>query len=474
MKSHSLDQCQPRKTTSGRIHQLLQRSLPVMVLSMTVMPIVAEPVLRDSVSQYGITWTFDKQYEVGQYCNGDWWVVGPIVLTGPVSDGTNGTMVNPTVPQYLPHGFDYRVDPSYYGQNPSYDPALNKGLNMPLAVTAGSSVISCLSYPEYRSTSQLEHMACLTVVDSPPPDGSFRPTYFGSGNKAATHNKSQIDYTKLQKLPLLPGADLATNEARVARSTFLLGRVYQAHYLVAKYNCPYQSTAYGRELTLGFALVGLELNLNYTDAQKEKMAIGMIQQGLDFYSGIKQGLFFKPSGGNTNGHKLPVAIAGLLLNDSDILARLNPVAYPGIFVEDKMYFYVSQQDIDTPRTGVHPLYPQLGPDPYPQSSLGMPEWGPDGGYPATTAGYNWNRPYRDVCGANSVAVALAARLSGLMPVWGNQVFFDYYDRYYEMEKDQAADSTNKIKLFVKAMWEANRSMEPKVFPAQPTGLKVVE
>ena len=33
-----------------------------------------------SLSQYGITWTFDRDRQVGQYVNGDWWVVGPVTI----------------------------------------------------------------------------------------------------------------------------------------------------------------------------------------------------------------------------------------------------------------------------------------------------------------------------------------------------------------------------------------------------------
>ena len=36
--------------------------------------------LKDSVSQYGITWTFDKPARVGQFVNGDWYVVGPVTV----------------------------------------------------------------------------------------------------------------------------------------------------------------------------------------------------------------------------------------------------------------------------------------------------------------------------------------------------------------------------------------------------------
>src|SRR5512146_1572656 len=36
---------------------------------------------KESVSQYGITWTFDKPAPVGQFVNGDWYVVGPVTVT---------------------------------------------------------------------------------------------------------------------------------------------------------------------------------------------------------------------------------------------------------------------------------------------------------------------------------------------------------------------------------------------------------
>lgn len=36
--------------------------------------------LKDSVSQYGITWKFDAPARVGQFVNGDWYVVGPAIV----------------------------------------------------------------------------------------------------------------------------------------------------------------------------------------------------------------------------------------------------------------------------------------------------------------------------------------------------------------------------------------------------------
>ena len=35
-----------------------------------------------SVSQFGVTWSFSQDRPVGQFANGDWWVVGPVTITG--------------------------------------------------------------------------------------------------------------------------------------------------------------------------------------------------------------------------------------------------------------------------------------------------------------------------------------------------------------------------------------------------------
>jgi len=35
----------------------------------------------ENITQYNITWSFDKCYRVGQFVNGDWWVVGPVNIT---------------------------------------------------------------------------------------------------------------------------------------------------------------------------------------------------------------------------------------------------------------------------------------------------------------------------------------------------------------------------------------------------------
>ena len=44
---------------------------------------IASPVAGDrsiSVTQDGVTWTFDQPRQTGRFVMGDWWVVGPVTV----------------------------------------------------------------------------------------------------------------------------------------------------------------------------------------------------------------------------------------------------------------------------------------------------------------------------------------------------------------------------------------------------------
>src|SRR5690606_4305870 len=89
-----------------------------------------------SVTRHGITWHFDREVPVGQFVNGDWWVVGPveIVRTDPEWDGQHhGSVVNP---RYAPaQGLDGRF---------AYDPSLR--VSFPKKIEPTSSVVTVMSW----------------------------------------------------------------------------------------------------------------------------------------------------------------------------------------------------------------------------------------------------------------------------------------------------------------------------------------
>ena len=55
---------------------------------------------RKEISQYGITWTFEKSATTGQFITGDWWVLGPVKIVkitpgpGPVKIDSTSIKLN--------------------------------------------------------------------------------------------------------------------------------------------------------------------------------------------------------------------------------------------------------------------------------------------------------------------------------------------------------------------------------------------
>jgi hypothetical protein len=180
-----------------------RQTLPRIVLCLLVLC----PAVRaaTSVSQYGITWTFDRDYVVGRFCTGDYWVVGPIRITSISTDlhaagfipgpGQDGSMVNPTGGEK--QGYDSRLNCNGVS---FYDASLNAALpngkpispDNPLVLAPNSSLVSMVSWlyksekekepgtPAFAGYSKAPRSmtrsgAILTVLASPPPEGSFRP-----------------------------------------------------------------------------------------------------------------------------------------------------------------------------------------------------------------------------------------------------------------------------------------------------------
>src|SRR5207248_6596125 len=118
-------------------------------------PVVAELPLQSSVSQYGITWKFEKPARVGHFVNGDWYVVGPVTVKAiepkplygneipegelermdlersPEQRVRNGFMLNP--PAKMKVSYDS-------GVRNWFDPALIQRL--PIAMKPGDSLVS--------------------------------------------------------------------------------------------------------------------------------------------------------------------------------------------------------------------------------------------------------------------------------------------------------------------------------------------
>ena len=132
--------------------------------------------LKESVSQYGITWTFEKPARVGQFVNGDWYVVGlvtikmiaPKPLFGdevketmdkgeiheskyPGKQARHGSSLNPPS-KAKTAGFDSRIP------DERYDPNLFS--HLPIAMKPGDSLVSTIS----RENSEIKCSTASTLT----------------------------------------------------------------------------------------------------------------------------------------------------------------------------------------------------------------------------------------------------------------------------------------------------------------------
>ena len=140
-------------------------------------PIVIEPgeiVETDYITINEITFYFDKNYKVGTFASGDYWVLGPVTIKRitPDFDGYNyGWEVNPVVNGG--HGFQDG------GEGGGFDASLVPEL--PYKAEGRLSIVK--TTPNNSSRPCIKTAEVLTVVEEIPPDNGaavFRPPYVGA------------------------------------------------------------------------------------------------------------------------------------------------------------------------------------------------------------------------------------------------------------------------------------------------------
>jgi hypothetical protein len=421
----------------------------------------AQAAVTDTLSQFGITWTLDLEYEYGQFANGDYWVIGPVTVTAispaSVLSGTrtmNGSMINPSPTSGAIQGYDS----SMYGQyGPYYDPALNAARpnNQPLSAAnplilpPGSSLVSTISHHEAGVRPQLQTAAVLTVLAAPPPTGSFRPPYSGS-DKTIRYNVSQINAGLLKALsPVASTPELAEVERYFERPWIDHVPNWLSDYLHPSENLPY----YSREISTRVGSGALMLHLNVPN--KDTLLIRYLQVGIDLYGVAQDGgeHNWVPNGGHSSGRKWPILFAGLMLDDAD-MQNIGPGDGSGTvyFGEDAQTFYVSQVDIDmTHDPDLRGCYLEE----YAQSDLGLVEWGIRHATEPDQDNKAWCAIYRRCCTANAWAgFVLSALIMDVQELWAHDPLFDYQDRYMALQPP--GDWTRCQSDFTEEMWDTYR------------------
>jgi hypothetical protein len=446
--------------TDSTIHR------PVVIYSQDRVPPTPKPEdlpLRESVSQYGITWTFEQPARVGQFVNGDWYVVGPVTIKAidprplygsEIPKGQldhmdkerpeaqrvrNGFMVNP--PAEMKVAYDSGVRNWFRPEMIQRPPVMLK---------PGASLVSTISMPKglvlhaqlrnkiergVEDSSPIRTAAVLTCVSQPQPPDAFRPAF--------CDRQQRIYLARNLKRDRLPTAAATQSIPRIDQYIRFTQRPWVGTCFFGFEEPVENMPQYGLEYGRVSGITALILCTDLKPEQKETLLVNYVQVGIDLGGMIRSGHSgFTGFGGHGSGRKLPIVFAGILLGD-DELAGIHG-SFPKVsFGEDEQTAY---GDCWTGAKVVFAGHSGIDAATGEGRSRGN-GWGPYEHTPPAQwkDGQNTSESYRRCCtSVGWVAQALVLRLLHAEKAWDHDAFFDYVDRW--MYEDDAA--------FVKTIREA--------------------
>mgnify|MGYP007026480435 CR=1 FL=1 len=412
----------------------------VFVAATTLISATAFAAPVSSITQYGVTWTFDKAYESGQFVSGDYWVVGPVnvVSVSPAPTGTrNGSSVNPKGGR---QGYDDRGG--------AYDTSDN--VSFPYSLQVNESLVSAVSKPgsgDFKNVGCMQSQAVLTAVAAPQPPSMLRPAYAGSEKKYL--DSANIDWSLLPKLPppksAPSGADLLAMADRPRIDHLSSWTIQHSCAQDNWYNGSGAHNCYGREVGAFVSSAALYVMLD--TPERDELAVSMIQHGIDNYGVLKAGGNWAPNGGHHNGRKWPIVFAARLLDDCDML-KVGQDYDDTHFGEDgQTYIGTNSKALFGFDCGGQAQYFTNG-----CSGSGAKDCRDPAGLVDGCA------DYRNCCtSAYWIGEALSTLLLQSKAIWGHDAFFDYVERW--MSGDVSGGGT-AAGAFANEMWSAHRQNLP--------------
>jgi hypothetical protein len=459
-----------------------------------------------SITKDGVTWTFSTTVPVGQFVNGDYYVVGPVTVTE----------ISPMPQSSFPYMNGSVLDlPTKDGKS-AFDARLNDGTaessywfnaaeraNPPLSLKPGDSLVSSISLaacdsdggacaedggacegsgvceiPSVMSagngpqggSSPVASASILTVLGAAASVDAFRPSY--CDRDQTLYHANALERSLLPSLPAPPSAagtpPLSTFENWMRRpwidmNPFLFDA--PAEYM----------PNYGARVASVDSYVGLLLELDFPASQKVTLTNYFVQYAVDLFGCLKAGYGWPAFGGHRSGRKMPIVFAGILFGDKDM--QNVSTLYPNQFGEDMQTVYVDKipggytQAWNGAKViygghygvtdGTTPVSPGLY-GPYEQLPPSNTNW------PLLNGNEQLGEAYRRCCTSLSwIGEALAMRiLGGGQSAWNYPAFFDYADRWMDEPDTQTISDPQAIQDILKdtgfsytANWEAQGQVE---------------
>jgi len=413
---------------------------------------VGSQAYATSISQYGITWTFDKAYPVGQFVNGDWWVVGPVTVNSvspaPIFQNVqvewnnglpvfaehwvHGSIVNPEIGK---HAYDSRINGFQ----------ANRLVTFPLVFQKDQSLVSVESWTDSVSSHDdflnsgtaynhgyIKSAAVLTCLNVSPSPDTFRPPYTGSSKPLYTSRT-----LRRELLPRLVPTDGTLNLVPgMTEETICVqyARIFQRMWLLnvadwsGRLTHPTQNMPNYHEETYSIVSnASVILLCDYPDI--DKLLIPFVQVGIDnYYCSLGNA-----GSADSSSCRWLSIFAGIMLSNDD----MKNITYQ--YRTEWMTYYATEATslikstvVPTGQgwTGATVLWRQdRGTQEH--EHLHPSEWyqnPPKGGTRET---------YRRINSHTWPGMALAARALNAVNYWNHPAFFDYVDRW--MTEDDTAN-----------------------------------
>lgn len=365
-----------------------------------------------TIEQYGVTWTFDKtpvssspnyatDYLYGQYANGDYWVYdedGTVTVTAisPAKAENVAQVDQDSVTRYYTMDGS-QVDPSGLGKGPTptstkqgfdsratyFDDSVSVAAPVVLTATESAPATTLITAKSWRRTDEgcpawwqssgtmsdcprpvLRYMAILTVPYAIPESDSFRPAYCGTTTKIVSHRTSQMD---LSILPSVAKVGTAPQKATTFKTDGTISKNGWEDYakrpwvqfVCAWSGCEATMTSESGNVGFGSSYGSAISNMctllmitpdtgTITTAERNTMAIRLIQVGIDTYGIIANGGGWGHIGGGVGqGRKLPILFAGVALDYAayKAIGSTPEDSTHELFQEDCQKFEVLEDDI---------------------------------------------------------------------------------------------------------------------------------
>lgn len=388
---------------------------------------------RDTITQYGVTWTFAAPVPAGRFVTGDWWVVGPITVESVTPAPTlerHGSVVNP--PAGDKQGYDARIA--------GFDASLRA--QFPLELEPGQSLVSTASVDRIGEKTRdtvrgqycrgpLRTAVVLTCLKEAPPANALRPAYVGTWKEMFTASQLRRDVLPQLKAPgAVPDVDIYER---------YLQRIWLDHmrqWVNRKMHPLENMPDYGREITNIVSDVALLVLLEDPQKERETLLLRYVQKGIDYYGVTRSdNNLWIANGGHNSGRKWPILFAGLMLGHDGMMN------VKATFQEDQQTYYGKGFQGQKALWTIAPNNPNRR-----HEEVDPKTWKTYG----DKRGNNGLKAeaYRKLNGPTWVGQALAARLTGMTANWNHPAFFDYVDRWWREEA--------RANPFVKDMWEVYR------------------